>query len=527
MTLAAIARADFLERVRRPGYLVTLGFMVYAANLFLPPNHAGYATFHLGDYRGIYSSAWVGVVSAMLANAFISLAGFYLVKNAVERDVRTGVGQILAATRLTSRRYLFGKFLSNLAVLASMLFVLAVAVAIVQWVRGEDRFVNPLAIASPLLLVSFPMIAFVAAAAVVFETVPFLRGGFGNVVFFFVWIITLSAGSVGDGRRGLDLSGADLIVSSAFARARELNLPVEPGAFAIGFNIKSSGTWNFQTFDFQGIAWTLPRIAGRLGWLVLSCALPLGATLWFDRFDHARPRGRRRAAASHEGAPVTVDAARRPALAVSALPKAARGSGLLTMIRAELAIALRGTSRWWWLVALGLVIAGALVPAGVPRSVLHGFAWIWPIFMWSALGVRERIHRTSDLLFSAPRPVGRLLTAQWLAGFTIAAAITIGIPVRAVLEGHPIAAFAWLAGAAFIPALALACGVWTRSAKMFEAVYLLLWYAGPINRVPFVDYGGFTPEGLAGGAPFWTAAVAIALLALAAMGRAAQVRSDR
>jgi len=543
VNLFAIARADFLERVRRPSYLVALGFMIYAAHLFLPPNHARYATLRIANFRGLYNSHYVGAVCAMLASVFVSFAGFYLVKNAVETDRRTGVGAIVASTRVPTRVYLFGKFLSNLAVLASMLAVMAVAVAVIQWVRAEDRHIDPIAIAVPLLLVSLPVMALTAGTAVIFETTPGLRGGFGNVVFFFMWILMLSAG-FGDGRSLLsDPAGSGTVLESATARCRELGLPIEGGGRSVGFNIKETGVWDLTTYDYRGVRWTGRLLASRLLWLLVGCMLPLAASLWFDRFDTSaaragrskRRRGSRVEVATDTPSPATTPAVTavpggRPAgdpPHVADLAPATRGGGYRTLLWAETAIQLRGRSRWWWLVAVALAVASALVPAGPARGVVHGLAWIWPLFLWSSMGVRERRYGTSDILFSTPRPLARQLASMWIVGVAIAAAAAIGVPARALVEGNPAAAWAWLGGAFFVPSLALACGVWTGSGKLFEVLYLMLWYAGPINQAPPLDYGGFTAAGLAAGVPSFFALAGMAMLALAVAGRRRQIRTDR
>jgi len=85
-----------------------------------PPPAEDY--IRLGDYRGVYTSAWIGVMVSMVTTCFVSLVGFYIVKNAIDRDRQTGVGQILATTPLSKSSYLLGKFLSNFAVLASMVY---------------------------------------------------------------------------------------------------------------------------------------------------------------------------------------------------------------------------------------------------------------------------------------------------------------------------------------------------------------------------------------------------------------------
>jgi MYXO-CTERM domain-containing protein len=83
---------------------------------------------------------------------------------------------------------------------------------------------------------------------------------------------------------------------------------------------------------------------------------------------------------------------------------------------------------------------------------------------------------------------------------------------------------AWGAGALFIPALALASGVWTGGRKMFEILYLVLWYGGPMNKTPELDFMGVTAAGAASQTPMIFLGVALALLVLAAVGRTRQLR---
>jgi len=51
-----LARADFLERVRRYSFLLTLAFAAGLAFL----TYSGTISLELGEYRGVYNSAWVG-----------------------------------------------------------------------------------------------------------------------------------------------------------------------------------------------------------------------------------------------------------------------------------------------------------------------------------------------------------------------------------------------------------------------------------------------------------------------------------
>src|SRR5207342_3563182 len=103
--------------------------------------------------------------------------------------------------------------------------------------------------------------------------------------------------------------------------------------------------------------------------------------------------------------------------------------------------------------------------------------------IWSAMGTRETRLRTEQMVFSAPHPVRRQLPACWLAGVLIAVLTGGGTGIRLLLAGDNLGVVAWLVGAFFIPTMALALGVWSGSSKLFEVLYLLMWYLGPANRL--------------------------------------------
>jgi ABC-type transport system involved in multi-copper enzyme maturation permease subunit len=92
----------------------------------------------LDDYRGLLNSAWVGGMMAASAILLLSLFGFYLVKNAIERDIQTGVGQIIATSPISQPFFLLGKWLSNWAVLAALVGILALAAVVMQLLGGES-----------------------------------------------------------------------------------------------------------------------------------------------------------------------------------------------------------------------------------------------------------------------------------------------------------------------------------------------------------------------------------------------------
>ena len=180
-----LARTDFLERVRRYSFLVVLGLVI----LLGYQTAVGNVRLQLGQYRGEFNSAWIAGMMSLIATFFLGWFGFYVVKGSVARDRETGVGQIMATTPLTRPLYLLGKWLSNFLVLMTMVAILALAGIVIQLLQGENTQIDLLAFLDPFFLIVMPLITLVAAVAVLFEAIPFLQGGFGNIVYFFAFIM--------------------------------------------------------------------------------------------------------------------------------------------------------------------------------------------------------------------------------------------------------------------------------------------------------------------------------------------------
>jgi len=153
----------------------------------------------------------------------------------------------------------------------------------------------------------------------------------------------------------------------------------------------------------------------------------------------------------------------------------------------------------WYAIAAGLVAAQAAVPFEYARAYTTPAAWIWPLAIWSAMGTRESRFNTSGLLLSSPYPVSRQLPAVWMAGIVVALLAVGGMLFRAMIAGEFPYVTALLAGALFVPTLALTLGTMSGSKKLFEVVYLLIWYIGPVNGLVPLDFAGTTDTAIAQG----------------------------
>jgi hypothetical protein len=527
--LGALAVADFRERTRRPAYLVTLAAAVALGYLALPPARSLWVIMNAGGYRGSYNSAYAATATALAGALWLMLGGFYVVRGAIARDQQTGVGQILAATPLSSIGYLAGKFWSNLMVLASMAGVLAVTALALQLARGESLAVDPGALLVPFVLLTLPVLALTAAAAVLFETVPVLQAGMGNIAWFFLWMIFAIAGG------GVPLGGLGAVARSMRQAMAAQHLPAA-AEFSVGF---TKVDHPLHTFAWHGLEPSSGFVAARLLLILAAACLAALPAVWFGRFDPAHAHPRRGPAPDGGQAPVPVPAtapaagraarsARSPAYKPLSPAKARPGLATGRLLAGEVRILVQGTSRWWWLVAAALnaaslaVPANLVKPAGASTALLLSAAWVWPVLIWSRLGTQRREHGLDTLLGAYPA-VHRQLAAEWAAGLALTAVAGLGplLRIAAAADGPRVAA--WIAGALFIPSLALMLGTASRTHRIFQALYVMLWYAA-VNHVAAADYMGtvLVNGRPAGPSPLLTAGLSLTMLAIAITIRAAQ-----
>jgi hypothetical protein len=518
--LYQIARADFLERARRYSFLITLLAALYFGYLAA----TGKVMLQVGNMRGVYNSAWIGALMSLVATTFLSLAGFYVVKNTIERDRITRVGEVLASTPISKILYLTGKWLSNFMVLGVMVVILAISGIVMQVLQGEDAHVEIWKLLTPILLLALPAMAVTAAVAVLFETVPLLRGGFGNVAYFFVWIMGLAV-PVSSGTNGatspFDWPGLGIVWNSMRMAAKTTN-----NSFSFSLDV---GSLDFvhSTFLWNGIAWTGGMVLLRMAWVGFALLLISFSALLFDRFDPAR--GRLLESRRHTSPVNLVEEDRssvtKPLVALTPLAKTPASFRFGTMLAAELRLMLKGQKWWWYAGAVLLVVLPAALPTAEARGIALCIAWLWPVLLWSVMGVREKRDQTSQLLFSAPHPIARQLSAVWGAGVILAMITGGGFALRLLIGGDIRGLVPWAIGALFIPTFALALGVWSGSTKPFEILYTLLWYVGPMQATIPLDFMGAIHQTAYTRVPFAYLALAVGMGLLALAGRKQQLQS--
>ncbi|MCK5699645.1 MAG: hypothetical protein KAI29_00765, partial [Cyclobacteriaceae bacterium] len=279
-----IARADFLQRIRSYNFLIALGACIFLIYSFVPALDAGYVMVSLGNYRGLYNSAWIG---GMVANCvpFYILIGFYLVNYAVKRDVDTGVGQIIATTRITKGQYLTGKLISNFTVLLLILLVIAAMTIVMFFVRGETNQLELGKLLLPLLLLTVPAMFTLASIALFFDSLTGLNRGMLNIIYFFLWTFLISSSLFSP---LFDIFGMNIFIAEIQNSVSTLHQDWD-GNFGTGLLIRDSLVSD-NIFTWEGMTWTGSILLQRMFWMTASLGLVLLASLGFNRFDTSKTR---------------------------------------------------------------------------------------------------------------------------------------------------------------------------------------------------------------------------------------------
>ncbi|MBI9042875.1 MAG: hypothetical protein JEZ06_00225 [Anaerolineaceae bacterium] len=479
-----MARADFFERTRQYSFLIMIGMIMWL----------GYAAASAQiimrispDYTGEPNSAWAGTLMALTVTFFLGWFGFYFIKGSVARDYDTGVGQIMATTPLSRPVYMIGKWISNFAVISVMIFILMGAGILMILFAGMP--LDLWALIAPLLIISIPCMALVAGLAVLFESIAWLRGGLGNVVYFIAFILVIipsmeTAAYV----PMLDVLGVRLIADS-ISHAAQIVYPASGG-----FSFTITALDNPKYFSFPGIPWTVDVVFWRIMILFFGMAVALLASVFFDRFNPRRISLKRKKSIPDSARPDTVSKT-IPAPQGRLTPLTAHNPHFqfLSLFIIELKLLLKGQRWWWYLISAGLLIAQIINPIDNTHNILL-FSWLWLILVLGKLGNRESRHNTQQMVFSTPHPVLSQLPAAWLASFTVVFLAGSGAFLKFLFIGDLTGMLALLAGAAFTPSLALVLGIMTGSSKTFEIIYVL-WMYLILQKIPVLDFVGITSEG--------------------------------
>jgi hypothetical protein len=508
----AIVEADFRIRFRRPSTLVAFLLLTGLAYISVPNPATGNAMLVVDDgRRALYNSGAIGMATALIVTISVGLAGFYVVSNAIAHDIRSRCGFVIASTTMRAGEYLIAKLAGNVVFLATFTAGFMISSMAMLLVRNEAGLEPWLFVSQYLLLVP-PVIILVAVLAIVFESIPFLSGRAGDVIYFVVYLLCLSfpVALIARGQdpgfaRYLDFGGMALTFEQLRPLMQTANLsiggdfdPVKPLFIVPQLTLTRE--------------WVLPRLVS----LVAPLLLLVVALRSFHRFDPARVTpGRERGRTTGL---MRINDVLKPLLrALLSLDPFVRWTPTQpSLLRAAATDAHATFAAYPMLLVFAIVLAVATV-SSQSSAFMHGvlpLAFLAVGLAIADMACRERRAGTLGLIQSAP-----LLKAHFvwwkLAGSTLVAFTLLLVPFIRVAVSHPTSLGAAAVGLFLVAAMATSLGVISVTPKAFTVVFLTMLYIVTSDRGASreLDFAGF--YGVA--TPFVTLTyVAIALACLVA-----------
>jgi hypothetical protein len=469
--------ADFKERSRHFGFLATLFATMIITYFCVPPKDADYVTVSFDYMRGIYNSAWMGATTAISTVTFLSLFGFYLVSKSVQRDYETKVGTLLAASPILKSHYIFSKMFSNFVTLSTIALVTLLTGIALQFIRGESYDFQLIDYIIPYMVVVLPALLIVSSVAILFETIPFLRGAPGYIVYFILYVNYLMSPEV-EGVFGIPVM-MDSMIHSVVA----LN-PSYNGEFEFGFLLLGNRT--LVTFEWSGAEWEAMDVYINLLIVAIAICISFISTLLFDRFQET---DRKRKTVSKAG---DVESTLAEVKHIH-LPKVTEHFQILPVIMIEMKLLVKGRHKLISILILLNMIA-LLVPYHTAKDFLYPLLWLLPITIWSQLGTRDYVFNTTPYIHSIPKLLTRQLPASFIAGWLLTLLFGVGVFVKFIMLGQWGITMSYLLGSLFITSFALGIGQLTKSNRWFEMSYFFLWYIGPLNGVASLDFMGLSGQ---------------------------------
>lgn len=479
MNTIKIIKSNLIKQMRSPVFLLLLISSIFLGWLCVPSSTDGYEIFYMAGVRGIYNSAWLGTMAAIVSTIILWLPGFYLLRSQISEDKRLKIGEITAATPISKIKYIAGKVLSNFIILCLLEILFIASFMVMQFIRGESNYINISDYMLPFIIVTAPYLFVLAALTLLFDTLTVLKGSLGNILIFIIWLI-MTAISMDAPGSPLDLFAVGKLLSAMLDGARSIypTVPTECGSFGI-----YPHTEDTLTFNWDGIFWDSTFMTSRITWIIVAIAICILTAILFDRFKKNAFVKKEQNISAAAGSQI------HNRIIVQPLPsvKRTKRTAYFTLIKGEIRILSAGLNKWWFLLFLASFVSSWLIPLEQMRW--GSLILLLPLPLWSQSGCDMKQYYTKELLVTSEHHKAKWL-ASWLVGISLSMFLSVGIILRYLSIGELSHAFAWLAGAAFIPTLALALGSLCESSRLFEGIYIVWFYFGCISNINIIDFLG-------------------------------------
>lgn len=236
----------------------------------------------IGGHLPVMTSATLGVCLGIVVSTLLLPIAFLYLRSNVTRRNPWQVDEVSAASRAA---IMLGRFGADALVLLASLTALTAAGWVLGWQIVSGPF-QPGWIALPLWLVAAPALIGLAALRQVLDSRPWGRRGFGELMFFILWVASLVIPILVSERPSS--FGTNMVDYSGFVRPLVAGSASGENDFAIGGGQIKPGRVPLDSE--RGIS-APGYISSRVAWIAVAIALTALASLVYA--PHSAPRRRR------------------------------------------------------------------------------------------------------------------------------------------------------------------------------------------------------------------------------------------
>ena len=494
--LYPIIKADYLQRSRSYAFLITIAVTIYAAWSFVPPPEANYTTLTMFGYKGVYNSAWVGHVTALMSTLVLSLSGFFLVIGGIKKDVDTEVGLIIATTPISNFGYLFSKLFSNFLILLTISGLAFLVGILMFFVRSSGYPFHISDFLFPYLFMVVPAMFLVSGLAIVAEVFLGRKSILQYLIFFVVFGVLMS--NVNNNTKNSMVTVTDALgIRTVFNSVKdkvntEFNEKIDK--VSLGYVIHKNRT--FKTFVWEGLSWDGLFLLSRALWISLTVGLVYLSSFFFHRFDFKQAEKKEKKKTQEDF--LMPAAAPYSGFQKSALPAIIPAYGIFPFIKTELMLMVRKDSKWLWVLNIGLWAATLFVPLTFAYSFLLPVLLFLQVSRISELTTKEKTNRVHYFTYASYKPLQRMLPAQIIAAFCLLLVLALPVIARLLMASNLMGMLQVLNGSMLIVLLSVCFGILTGSKKLFEILFFALTYivfqgipeAHYLGALAFENYSG-------------------------------------
>ena len=457
MSASAAMRSSFLTSVLRYqrswGLWLLLLVAPVGARFMISDEDGKGIAIAIGDHLPILTSPVLGVWLGIVVTTLLLPIGYIYLRSNTTRKQPWQIEEVTAGSRIA---IMLGRFGADVAVLLAMLATLTVA----GWFLGWLMVSGPLKlwqITYALWIVAAPALIGLAAIRILFDAIPWLRRGLGDLCYFVLWMTSIILPSAVDGQASS--LATNMYDFPGFMRPLVGPAPNGNNDFGIGGIKVKPGRVSLDVnagLNAEGYA------ASRVAWVGIAILLVvLAGAIYRPHAPPKRPTGQGRIARLLSAGPP-------PPANINAMPAAAATLPFLKLIIAE--FRLIGAGRTF------LILAGLAAASGLAADYRHigsPAVLLLLVFALSAHAGRSEARGLLALTGTAMFPPMARRIAFAVAG--IAWSIVLAVPA-AVIRTSPEPLGLALATGAIATLIAIALGSISRSAFAPRIVLLIMWY---------------------------------------------------